>query len=51
MYVAGLREGCLFKVKGNRLMLEGERPLRVFKFGDEPREYQKHDDISFLMGG
>ncbi|MDT8308237.1 MAG: dipeptidase PepE [Bacteroidales bacterium] len=49
MYVAGLREGCLFKVEGDKLILEGERPLRVFKYGNEPKEYQKSDDISFLM--
>jgi dipeptidase E len=50
MYVAGLREGCLFRVEGDKLILDGNRPLRVFKFGNDPKEYSKEDDLSFLMG-
>jgi dipeptidase E len=48
-FVAGLREGCMFYVEGNRLRLLGNRPLRVFKKGMEPKEYQASDDINFLM--
>ncbi len=38
MFVAGLREGCMFRVEGGGLKLIGSRPLRVFHFGDAPRE-------------
>ena len=49
MYVAGLREGCYFRVKGGHLEHVGERGLRVFKDGQEAKEYQSGDDIQFLM--
>lgn len=48
MYVAGLREGCMLRVEGAKLELIGPRPLRVFKYGQEPREYTAGDDLSFL---
>ena len=48
-YVAGLRETCMFYVENNRLRLDGQRPLRVFKYGQEPREYTANDDLNFLM--
>lgn len=49
MYVAGLREGCLFKIKDKDIELLGERPLRIFKHGVAPQELNKSSDISFLM--
>lgn len=49
MYVAGLREGCMFLVEGNVLNLIGPRPLRVFHYGESPRELKAGDDLSFLM--
>lgn len=49
MYVAGLREGCMFRVEGEKLELIGPRPLRVFKCGEQPKEYNAGDDIGFLM--
>jgi dipeptidase E len=49
VYVAGLREACLLEVDGGRIELKGNRPLRVFRFGVEPREYHPGDDISILM--
>lgn len=48
-FVAGLREGCMFYVDGNKLRLYGNRPLRVFKKGMETKEYLATDDINFLM--
>ncbi len=48
-YVAGLREACMFYVEGHNLRLHGERPLRVFKKGQEPKEYKAGEDINFLM--
>ncbi len=49
MYVAGLREGCMFKLEGGKLEHIGSRSLRVFKFGEAPKEYASGDDLSFLM--
>lgn len=49
MYVAGLREGCMLGVEGNTLSLIGERPMRIFKSGEAPREVKAGDDLSFLM--
>lgn len=47
--VAGLREGCLLEVDGNSIVLEGKRPLRIFRYGTVPMEYQPGDDIGFLL--
>lgn len=49
MYVAGLREGSRFWVEDGRLTLKGDKNLRVFKSGEEIREYSPTDDLSFLM--
>ena len=49
MYVAGLREGCMFIVEGKKLSLVGPRPLRVFKYGQPAQEFNAGDDLSFLM--
>lgn len=49
MYVAGLREGSRFLVEDNQLTLKGENSLRVFKYGEEIKEYKPNDDLSFLM--
>ncbi|MDR0574245.1 MAG: dipeptidase PepE [Tannerella sp.] len=50
MYVAGLREACMFYVDDGRLRLHGDRPLRVFRYGRAPEEYTAASDLSFLMG-
>ena len=49
MYVAGLREGCMFKVIDNSIELIGIHPLRVFKYDQEPMEYEKEDKLDFLL--
>ena len=49
MYVAGLREACYFRVKGNHLQHFGERSLRIFKDGKEASEIQSGADLQFLM--
>ena len=48
MYVAGLREGCMFRVEGEKMELIGPRSLRVFKSGEAPKEYRP-GDVSFLL--
>lgn len=49
MPVAGLREGCMFILKNDKLSLKGIHPLRLFKYGEEPREIQTSEDFTFLM--
>lgn len=47
--VAGLREGCLFTVKGNSIALVGSKPLRVFRHGQPTAEYEPGSDLGFLL--
>lgn len=47
--VAGLREGCMLRIEDNRLSLIGPRPLRLFHFGDAPRELDPTDNLIGLM--
>lgn len=49
IYVAGLREACLFRVKGNTIKHVGSRNLRVLKQGLETREYSSIENIQFLL--
>lgn len=49
MYVAGLREGCMLLVEGDKMSLIGPRPLRIFKKGEEIREVNAGEDLSFLL--
>ncbi len=49
IYVAGLREGSLLLVDGDKLELKGKKPLRVFKFDQSPKEYEPGSNIDFLM--
>ena len=49
LYVAGLREGCMLRVEGDRLSLIGNRPMRIFRCGTQPFEVHPDEDLSFLM--
>ena len=49
MYVAGLREGCMFLMEKNKLKLIGKRSVRLFKYGEEPKEIAPDADFSFLL--
>jgi len=49
MAVAGLREGTLLEVEGNRIQLKGARPMRYFRYAEEPAEYHPGDNIDFLL--
>jgi dipeptidase E len=49
IYVAGLREGCILKVDNAKVELIGDKPLRVFKHGQEPKEIQVGGDFDFLF--
>ena len=50
VYVAGLREGCMFWVDGPDMYMKGTRSLRLFKYGCEPREIPAGTDLGFLLG-
>ncbi|MBR3947727.1 MAG: dipeptidase PepE [Bacteroidales bacterium] len=49
VYVAGLREGCMFVVEGNKMKIIGKRNLRLFKYGEETREIEPTADFTFLL--
>ncbi len=50
VWVAGLREGTMLTVEGDRLSLTGPRSLRLFRYGKEPAEIMPGEDLSFLLG-
>lgn len=49
--VVGLREGCMFEVKGDEYNFIGKLPVRIFKYGVEPYEMQPDSDFSVLFEG
>lgn len=49
VYVAGLREGSMFKLEDEQLELIGKQDCRIFKKGQEPKEFSSGDDFNFLL--
>lgn len=49
VYVAGLREGCMFVVEDDKMRIIGQRNLRLFKYGEETREIAPTEDFTFLL--
>lgn len=49
IYVAGLREGSIFRIEGGAIKLLGDRELRVFKKDMQPREYKPGEPLEFLL--
>ena len=49
MPIVGLRESTLLQIEGDDIQLKGPRPMRYFKFGEEPGEFEPGSDISFLL--
>jgi len=47
--VVGLRESSLLQVEGDKIELKGAKPIRLFKFGQEPQEFEPGSDITFLL--
>jgi len=47
VYVAGLREGCIFEIHNEKITLIGNKTVRIFKYGEEIREEDK--DFYFLL--
>lgn len=51
VYVVGLREGSRLLVTDDSIELRGERKMRLFHYGAEPREVTPGEDIAFLLSG
>lgn len=49
IYVVGLREGTLLEVEENKIELKGDKPLVVFKHGQEPQNFAPFMNIDFLL--
>jgi dipeptidase E len=47
--VLGLREGCMFVVEDAKMKLIGERPVRVFRYNQEPVELNAEEDFSDFL--
>jgi dipeptidase E len=47
--VVGLREGTMLRVEGDRLMLVGQSPARLFVKGQEPADISRPDDLRTLL--
>jgi dipeptidase E len=48
-YVVGLREGSTLRVEGDRIQLIGEKPMRIFRHGQEPIEVVPGEALGFLL--
>ncbi|QZT36065.1 dipeptidase PepE [Halosquirtibacter xylanolyticus] len=49
IYVAGLREGTMFRYQKGQLRLVGDRSCRIFKYGQNAIELTHKDDFNFLL--
>ena len=49
--VTGLREATLFRIEGGKIELLGNKPMRLFRYGKYPEEFQPKENISFLLKG
>jgi len=49
MTVVGLREASMLYIEGDEIKLLGKKHLRLFKFGNEPKEFEPGSDLSFLF--
>lgn len=49
LYVAGLREGSMLLIEGDKMKLVGSKKMRLFVKGRSPIEVDSGDDLSFLL--
>ena len=49
MVVAGLREASLLWIDDDNIQLIGSKPMRLFRFGEEPLEFEPGSDVGFLL--
>jgi len=47
--IVGLRESSALFIKNDHIELQGNNPLRYFRFGKSPIDYNVGDDIKFLL--
>ena len=47
--VAGLREASLLWIDDDNIQLIGSKPMRLFRFGEEPLEFEPGSDVGFLL--
>ena len=47
--VLGLREGCMLRVEGNNMTLIGNKPVRIFRYGETPDEMDPGEDFSKFL--
>jgi dipeptidase E len=47
--VVGLREATALRIEGKAIQLLGNRPMRIFQPGNEPKELSPGTDASFLL--
>ncbi len=47
--VLGLREGCMLRIEGKEMKLIGSRPVRVFRYGQEPYELDANEDFNGFL--
>jgi len=48
--VLGLREGCMFRLEGTDIQLIGDKPVRCFRYSEEPVELDQNYDFSNFLG-
>ena len=49
VYIAGLREGTLLSIDGDKIELKGSRPMRLFRYGQNPKEINPGGKLDFLL--
>lgn len=49
IYVVGLREGSMIQIIDDKIELLGEKPARIFKFGNETFEVHPGSNLDFLL--
>jgi dipeptidase E len=49
IYVVGLRESSLLLINDDSMELHGKRPMRVFRYGMDPKEFQPGSSLGFLL--
>lgn len=49
MNVVGLRESSILNIEGNKMKLIGNKPMRYFRYANEPQEFFSSDNIDFLL--
>ncbi|MBL7979197.1 MAG: dipeptidase PepE [Bacteroidetes Order II. Incertae sedis bacterium] len=47
--VVGLPEGCLFRIEGDEIHMQGEYDVRIFQYGAEIRDLNANADFAFLL--